>query len=258
MQMNDNYTGGASGLAAWDDELEELYARLSGRGSFRYDAASDGLYTAARDRAALSGRMAMEDSMGRAAALTGGYGSSYAQAVGQREYDDYLRSLGELMPQFYSMARQRWQDEGDALQNRYDLLYRRASDERDRQAAAQAAAAQAEREAYERQNAAQKTAEQQRRNNYSDLVKLIQSAGYRPSDAELGAAGLSRAAADALLAAWQRTLQPVSGGGASSGSGSGKTKQEKKTEKTEKTVSTATAKKSAASGGGGRLVQMVR
>ena len=31
---------GSERLAAWDDELEDLYRRLSGRGSFRYDAAS--------------------------------------------------------------------------------------------------------------------------------------------------------------------------------------------------------------------------
>ncbi|MBQ6466187.1 MAG: hypothetical protein IJJ43_07975, partial [Oscillospiraceae bacterium] len=134
--------GGADRLAAWDDELEELYARLSGRGSFRWDADSDGLYRAARDRAAIGGRLAMRDTMGRAAALTGGYGSSYALAAGQREYDDYLRSLGEAMPQYYAMARQRWQDEGEALKDRYELLYRSASDERERRdAQAQAEAA---------------------------------------------------------------------------------------------------------------------
>lgn len=249
-------SGGAQRLAAWDDELEELYSRLSGRGSFRYDAASDALYTAARDRAVVNGRLAMRDSMGQAAALTGGYGSSFAQAVGQREYDDYLRSLGEAMPQFYAMAQQHWQQEGDDLRDRYDLLYRRASDERERQAAAQAAAAQAEHEAYERQTAADKAAAQQRQTNYSALVKLIQRSGYRPSDAELSAAGLSRAAADALAEAYLRSLQPArrSGGGSSSS----RKKKAEAAEKEKETQSAPAARQSSARGGGGKLVQMTR
>ena len=206
---------GAAQLAAWDDELEQLYARLSGRGSFTWDAASDGLYRAARDNAVALGRLAMQDSMGQAAALTGGYGSSYAQRVGQQSYDDYLTRLGEAMPQFYAMARERWQDEGDALRDRYDLLYRRAEDARDRMAAEQAAAAEAEREAQKQRAEAEKAAAQQRQKSYDALVKLIQSSGYRPKDAELRAAGLTRAAADALAAAWSAKQKKSSRRGSS-------------------------------------------
>lgn len=254
--------GGASRLATWDDELEELYARLSGRGGFRWDAASDGLYRAARDRAVTDGRLAMQDTMGRAAALTGGYGSSYSQAVGQREYDDYLRSLGEAMPQFYSMARQNWQDEGDALRDRYELLYRRASDERDRLAAADRAAADAAEEARARQDAADRAAAQRRQQGFNALVKIIQSSGYRPSDAELESTGLSRAAADALAEAWlgaQKSAKSARSGGSSS-SGAARTK-----EKSAKKTAAGTAKKpalpavpAAAGGGSGARAMTVR
>lgn len=249
--MTMTYDGGAK-LAAWDDELEALYARLSGRGDFRWDAASDGLYQAARDRAVVGGRLAMRDTMGQAAALTGGYGSSWAQAVGQREYDDYLRSLGEAMPQFYAMARQNWQDEGDALRDRYGLLYQRASDERDRLAAAQRAAAQSEKDALARQAAADRAAAQQRQSGFNALVKIIQSSGYRPSDAELESTGLSRSAADALAEAWGGAQKTASrGGSASSGA-----------KKTAEKTAAGTAKKKlpglpAAAGGGSRAM-MVR
>ena len=230
------YTEGGGLSAAWDDELEALYSRLSGRGSFRYDAASDPLWTSYAERARLGGQLAMQDTMGRAAALTGGYGSSYAQAVGQREYDDYLRSLGEAMPQFYSLALQRWQAEGDTLRDRYELLYTRASDER------------------ERADAAGQAAWQRQQSNYASLVKLIQSAGYRPTDAELSGAGLSRAAADALLAAWQsqngprrvvyRTAKQAE-------------PEEPAAAQTE-TQTAPNAKKTAASGGGRQRVRMTR
>ena len=198
--MDMTYDGGR--LAAWDDELEELYQRLSGRGEFRWDASSDGLYLAARDRAVQGGRLAMRDTMGRAAALTGGYGSSYALAASQREYDDYLTRLGEAMPQYYGMARQSWEAGGEALKDRYELLYRRSEDEKARQAAEHRAAEQAREAELKRRAEADKEAARQRQSGYNALVKLIQSSGYRPSDAELDDTGLTRAAADALYEAW--------------------------------------------------------
>ena len=61
----------------------------------------------------------MRDTMGQAAGLTGGYGSSYAQSVGQQQYDAYLRRLADVLPETYGMALQSWQAEGQDLQRRY-------------------------------------------------------------------------------------------------------------------------------------------
>ena len=57
----------------------------------------------------------MRDTMGQAAHLTGGYGSSYGQAVGQQQYDAYLQKLGDAMPELYGAAFKRWQAEGEAM-----------------------------------------------------------------------------------------------------------------------------------------------
>lgn len=225
----DTWNSGASpDFSAWDRELDELYAAIAGRGAFRYDANSDPLYAAYADRAVTDGRLAMRDSMGQAAALTGGYGSSYGQAVGQQQYGEYLRSLSEAMPQFYSLAWQRWQDEGAQLGQQYDRLA-------DRRADAAQEAARAEQLAYDRQRdalsdrqresetalAAEKTAYTRQQNSYAALVKLISASGYRPTDAELEGAGLSREAAEALLRQYlldngllpeqQRTVYAASG-----------------------------------------------
>ena len=63
----------------------------------------------------------MRDTAGQASALTGGYASSYAEGVGQQKYDEYLQQLGAIVPELYSIAYSRYQDEGDALRERYDL-----------------------------------------------------------------------------------------------------------------------------------------
>lgn len=57
--------------------------------------------------------------MGQASALTGGYGSSYAQNVGQQAYQSYLHQLGDMVPELYQLAYDRYRDKGDALYKTY-------------------------------------------------------------------------------------------------------------------------------------------
>ena len=194
------------------DELEALYQALIGRQPFRYRAQDDPLYRSYADRYVQNGRMAMRDTMGAAAGLTGGYGSSYAQAAGQQQYDEYLRLLSEALPELYGMAYEQYRDEGAALRERYDLAHQREEDAFSRQQAAEAAAYQRQRDALadERYAAEQesKAAEQryrQQKDSYQNLVKLISGAGYVPTDSELGAAGMSRSSAEALRREYERS-----------------------------------------------------
>ena len=212
-------------VSSADAELDALYAALTGRQPFRYRAEEDPLYRSYADRYVQNGRMAMRDTMGSAAALTGGYGSSYGQAAGQQQYDEYLRLLSEALPELYGMAYQQYLDEGAALRERYDLSYQRREDELSRRQAAEAAAYQRERDAVadERYRSEQLSrAEQQRykqqQDSYQKLVRLITGSGYTPSDAELAAAGMTRASADAL----RREYEQENGGqGAQSGRAGG-------------------------------------
>ncbi len=203
-------------IAELDREVEALYQAIMGRQPFSYRAAEDPMYRSMADRYVQNGRLAMRDAMGSAAALTGGYGSSYAQAVGQQQFDEYLRQLSEAMPELYGLAYQQYLDEGDAMQDRYGLAYERLEGERAQEAARQAAEYQRQRDAiaderYAQEQAA-KAAQQsykQQQDRYQNLVKIISASGYDPSDAELAAAGLSRASADALRREYERTRQPA-------------------------------------------------
>jgi hypothetical protein len=66
--------------------------------------------------------MAMMDTMGQAQAMTGGYGNSYAQSVGQQAYQGYLQELNNKIPELYQLALNKYQMEGDALTDQYALL----------------------------------------------------------------------------------------------------------------------------------------
>ena len=60
--------------------------------------------------------------MGKAAGLTGGYGSSYAQSAGEQAYESYLAKLQDVVPALQENAWQQYKAQGDALLQRYELL----------------------------------------------------------------------------------------------------------------------------------------
>lgn len=62
------------------------------------------------------------DTMGQAQAMTGGYGNSYAQSVGQQAYQGYLQQLNEVVPELYQMAYDQYNQEGQDLLNKYSLM----------------------------------------------------------------------------------------------------------------------------------------
>lgn len=106
----------------WDGELTELYNRIANRKPFSYDIGTDPVYQQYREQYQRQGRLAMQDTMGQAAALTGGYGSTYGEQVGQQAYNAYLQNLNDVVPDLYNAAYNRYRDEGTDLYNQYGLL----------------------------------------------------------------------------------------------------------------------------------------
>lgn len=118
--------------ASYDAAADDAYEKLSGRPAFSYDPRSDPMYKNYRDSYINQGRMAMKDSMGQAGALTGGYASSYAQSIGQQQYDAHLQKLGDVIPELYRLAYSKYSDEGDQLFRQYNALTQLKDEEYDR------------------------------------------------------------------------------------------------------------------------------
>ena len=106
----------------WEDQLSGLVDQITNRDKFSYDLNGDALYQQYKDQYTQQGKMAMMDTMGQAQAMTGGYGSSYAQSVGQQAYQGYLQKLNEVVPELYGMALDQYNQEGQDLLNQYSLL----------------------------------------------------------------------------------------------------------------------------------------
>ena len=73
-------------------------------GDFKYDFADDPMYAAIRDNYARQGKLAMQDTVGKASAATGGYGNSYAASAGAQAYNQYMAQTSEMIPELYQMA----------------------------------------------------------------------------------------------------------------------------------------------------------
>ena len=91
--------------------MDAAFRALTEGGHFSYDPDADPVYQAYASRYLREGRAAMEDTLGRTASLTGGYGSSYASAAAQQMYEAYLGRLHDVLPELYSAAWKRHREQ---------------------------------------------------------------------------------------------------------------------------------------------------
>lgn len=122
----------------WQESLNATIDKILNREKFSYDMNADAFYQQAKDRYIQQGQQAMMDTIGQQSALTGGYGNSWAQTVGQQAYHGYLQGLNDKLLDFYGVARGAYDAETDDLYNQFNLYndrekqeYARYIDDRD-------------------------------------------------------------------------------------------------------------------------------
>lgn len=104
------------------DWMNQVLSDIKNRKEFSYNLDEDALYQQYKDKYIKQGKMAMEDTIGQASAMTGGYGNSYAQSVGNQAYNAQLENLNDIVPELYQMAYDRYNNETQDLYNQYGLL----------------------------------------------------------------------------------------------------------------------------------------
>lgn len=108
-------------VSPFADRLNALYEKVMSRPAFQYDFNADPIYQHYNDRYTLNAKRAMQDTMANAAALTGGYGNSYAQMAGQQEYARTMQGLNDVIPTLYNDAWNRYQQEGQDMLEQLQL-----------------------------------------------------------------------------------------------------------------------------------------
>ncbi len=194
--------------SGFEEQLQALYDQIAGRESFSYDPEEDETYRRYARLYAAQGAAAMEDTMGQAASLTGGYGSSYAQAAGQQAYDRYLGELAALVPELRQAALAEYRQEGQALTDRYNMLNQqeKAAYDRWQDTVAQWQKALSEAQSsYDDVSAQDEKAYQAMLKHYADKAeqeRKLSAAGAKLEDsgyeADTGKESLSSTAADSL------------------------------------------------------------
>lgn len=106
----------------WQTQLDDTMNRIMNREKFSYDLNGDALWKQYKDQYTTGGKLAMMDTMGQAAQLTGGYGNSYAQGVGQQAYQGYMQGLTDKIPELYQLALDQYDREGSKMLQDYSML----------------------------------------------------------------------------------------------------------------------------------------
>ena len=102
--------------------FNDVMGKILNGDKFSYDINGDALYQQYKDKYIQQGKMAMADTMGQAAAMTGGYGNSYAASVGNQAYQASLQNLNDVSLQLYQMAYDRYSQDRQDLYNQYGML----------------------------------------------------------------------------------------------------------------------------------------
>lgn len=107
----------------YSGQVDDILDTILNRPSFNENSVyKSDLYKNYRENYVQQGQKAMRDATGNAAALTGGYGSTYAAAVGQQAYDSYLSQLNDRGLDIRDRLYSKYQDEGQDLYNQLNAV----------------------------------------------------------------------------------------------------------------------------------------
>lgn len=97
------------------EQIDAILNDILNREEFSYNMNADPLYQQYKELYVQNGKKAMMDTIGQAAALTGGYANSYATTAGNQAYDEYLNELNYIGLDLRDRAYEQYQDEGDKM-----------------------------------------------------------------------------------------------------------------------------------------------
>lgn len=129
------YTGGKDGSgymldytyapkqgSPYTDLMESAVSGVLERDPFSYNAASDPSYQAYSEKYRNLGRNAMQNTLGSAAAMTGGLPSSYAMTAAQQANDTYNAQMSDVIPTLEQAAYQKYVNEISQSRNDVSML----------------------------------------------------------------------------------------------------------------------------------------
>lgn len=131
-EVSANYSAlksaGSANYAAANKALD----KWKNYGDFTYNPDTDVLFQNAKANAIANGKVAMEDTIGQASALTGGYANSFAASAGSQAYQNYLKTLDDDLANYYQIALDNYERGKNDLLTEYSLENERGQQAWDR------------------------------------------------------------------------------------------------------------------------------
>lgn len=125
-----HYTGGTDGSSYYLDKPSPgSFQMTQEKPEFSYDLENDPVYSAYRKQYAREGQRAVQDTLGAAAAATGGIPSSYAATAASQAGDYYASQLSDKVPELYQQAHNRYLNELSQWNTDRNFLYGQHVDE---------------------------------------------------------------------------------------------------------------------------------
>lgn len=192
----------------YQGQIDEVMKNIANRKPFTYNVNEDALYQQYKDRYTQMGKQAMRDTMGQAAALTGGYGNTYAQNAGQQAYGAYMQGLTDKIPELYQLALDKYDRDAAAEKEKYSLY--KDADSTDYSRWADRVNQWNTDRSYLSGRADTELSQAMSISNtmYARLAELA-AKGYTPTDDELRGAGMTREQWDKLHPAYVPSYAPV-------------------------------------------------
>ncbi len=106
----------------YSSSIDNLIEKLAGRKSFEYDFESDPIYQSYKKIYQQNAQNAADDTYGKNAARTGGYGNSAAMAASAQAYYSYLDMLNDKAMELQENAYQRYSDDYESAERLLAML----------------------------------------------------------------------------------------------------------------------------------------
>lgn len=88
----------------YQQKIDNVTGKLEGLGTFDYDPDADTAYKQYKDQYSRNAQKANRNAQANAAALTGGYTSSYGTQAGQNAYDATMANLDDVLDGLYNQS----------------------------------------------------------------------------------------------------------------------------------------------------------
>ena len=106
----------------WADRLSTLVDMYVNREDFEYSPEDDIVWQQAKGVALRDGKRAMDDTVARGAALSGGYANSYAVTAGAQAYERAVSDFAATADEYYDRAYERYLAEENSLLDEISLV----------------------------------------------------------------------------------------------------------------------------------------